>query len=89
MEDGTVIVGKSPKMTVDFFKVAMKRAIRSIINKRILFDDMLRLAISYDYEHQTSNIESSQHYAAGLLLFEMKEHGVEYSGYRRGGGMSE
>ena len=89
MEDGTVIVGKSPEITVYFTKVAMKRAIRSIINKRMLFEDMLQLAISYDYEHQTPNIESSHHYAAGLLLFEMEEHGVEYSGYRRGGGMSE
>jgi len=77
MEDGTVIVGKSPKITVDFTKVAMKRAIRSIINKRMPFDDMLRLAISYDHENQISNIETNQQYAAALLVFEMEEHGVE------------
>jgi len=94
MEDGTVIVGKSPKMTVDFFKVAMKRAIRSIINKRMPFDDMLRLAISYDYEHQTSDIESNNstrraYYRSRWRSTEWNTQDTSARIYTAGGGISK
>jgi hypothetical protein len=81
MQDGTVLVGKTPKITPDFTRVSVKRGIRSIIDKRMPFDDMLRLAISYDHENQSSNIETNQKYAASLLSWEMQENGTQYDGY--------
>lgn len=73
-------VGLSPKITPDFTRTAMSRSIHSIIQNRMSFDNIFRLLITYDFEHQSQNVQRNQEFTANLLKWEI-DHGKTFEGY--------